>query len=180
MEHLDAQTAFDQLIFHFHKPIYRYCYHMLRHPEDAEDVTQEVFLKAYQSIDRLTQIRSHSAWLYKIAHNQCVNLIRKKRLFRFIPYCRDYGNQTQNDRLLIHFEDRLAIDRVLSTLNSLDRSIILLRVLEDKTYEEIGTIINAKPSYVRKRFERAKNKILQNFTFTEGVLENEQSNIPIF
>lgn len=181
MDHSNVQPTFDELLLQFHRPIYKYCYHMLRHEQDAEDATQDVFIKAFQSMERAEPILSTSAWLYKIAHNHCLNLLRRRKLISFIPFIFEKSKHpTQVDSTYAVIETRLAIDKMLSLLTPLDRSILLLRILEDKSFEEISEIITANSSFVRNRFERAKNKIKKNCTYMEGVLDNERTNIPIF
>lgn len=77
---------FEQIIDDYQAKIYKYCFHMLGNHFDAEDAVQEVFIKTYQNMTRnYTENGSFSAWLYKIAHNHCINVLRKKKLARFLP-----------------------------------------------------------------------------------------------
>lgn len=180
MQATSGHTAFDALIHQFHKPVYKYCYYMLRHRQDAEDAAQEVFLKAYRHMDRAENgIQSASAWLYRIAHNHCLNTIKRKQLLSFMPFRAEMDRRQTEDSPYSQLESHMAITDALSTLSSRDRSIMLLRILEDKTYEEIGSIINASPELARKRFERAKRKIIKNGILAKGDLENEQTNVSI-
>lgn len=176
---MNGNVSFDELILQFHKPIYKYCYHMLRHYQDSEDAAQEVFLKAFRHMENLESINSTSAWLYKIAHNHCLNFLKRKKLLSFISLIPGKQQYQLDHSPYIQLESFMAIENMLSILSSLDRSIMLLRILEDKTHEEISIIVNATPSFVRKRFERAKNKIKKNCTFVQGGVENEKSNISI-
>lgn len=179
METTSENVSFDEIILQFHRPIYKYCYHMLRHHQDSEDAAQEVFLKAFRHIDHLENIKSSSAWLYKIAHNHCLNILKRKKLLSFIPFILENKQDRIDDSPYAQLESLMAIENMLSLLSSLDRSIMLLRILEDKTYDDIGEIINATPAFARKRFERAKNKIIKNCALVKGGSENEQSNISI-
>lgn len=67
----DAQTGqlnrYEQIIDHFQNPLYRYCYHLLGHHQEAEDAVQDIFIKAYEKIRQYGQKGPFSAWLYKIA-----------------------------------------------------------------------------------------------------------------
>jgi len=180
LEASSGKTRFDELILQFHQPIYKYCYHMLRHRQDAEDAAQEVFLKAFRHMDHSEDfIQSTSAWLYKIAHNHCLNILKRKKLLSFIPFKPEKNQNHIDDSPYAQLESSMAIEDILSSLSSLDRSIMLLRILEDKTYEDIGVIISATPALVRKKFERAKHKIIKACTLEKGEPENEKTNISI-
>lgn len=176
MDH-SASRAEDvrELIVRFHKPVYRYCYHMLRHQQEAEDAVQDIFLKVIQQSAHLGDIRSPSAWIYRVAHNHCLNLAAKKRLQRLLPLrliglspgvAADSHRQT---------EETMAIEAMLSRLNPQERSIMILRIIEDKSHEDIGAIIGAKPAAVRKKFERAKKKLRQAYIEKEEDIHDQES-----
>ncbi|MCM3749503.1 sigma-70 family RNA polymerase sigma factor [Paenibacillus pasadenensis] len=152
------------LINELHKPIFTYCYHMLRHRQEAEDAAQEVFLKAVKHLNGTgPPLHSPRAWLYKLAHNHCLNLIRRKRLLRFIPFNRDELCQAElpAEETPVLSELSLQVEQMLSLLQPLDRSILLLRIVDERPFEEIAAIVRATPGSVRKRYERARRKIKQ-------------------
>ncbi|WP_057771447.1 RNA polymerase sigma factor [Cytobacillus dafuensis] len=149
------ENSFEDLIKQYHQQIYIYCYNILRNPHDAEDAAQEVFMKAYQS-NRVEEINNHSAWLYKIAYNHCLNKIRRKTLIEFIPF-------TEKNRLkreVYHDQQSdFELNYILSNLKPKERAIIVLRIIEDKDFAEIATILDTSIPTARKRFERVKSKI---------------------
>lgn len=152
------------LINELHKPIFTYCYHMLRHRQEAEDAAQEVFLKVVKHLNGTEPpLQSPRAWLYKLAHNHCLNLIRRKRLLRFIPFNRDERRQAEllAEETPMQLELSLQLEQMLSLLQPLDRSILILRIVDERPFEEIAVIVRATPGSVRKRYERAKRKIKQ-------------------
>jgi len=175
----NERIVLDDLIANYHRPIYKYCYHMLRHQQEAEDAAQEVFVKAIRFVQRGGQVQSTSPWLYRIAHLHCLNVIKRKKLLRFIPFLPDIKTDEamrhdMSDTDLTHTAQKL-----LDLLSTQDRSILLLRIVEQKSYEEIGAIIDAKPATVRKRFERAKRKIRSVIEAQKegGHAENEANSI---
>ena len=176
MEAAREDTPIHSLIDQFHQPIYKYCYHMLRHRQEAEDAVQDVFLKAIKYTNEMDTIQSSRAWLYRIAHNHCLNMMKRKRLLSFIPFQPESSHSSLQDSSYTQLESSMEIENLLSILRPLDRSILLLRIIEDKTYEEIGAIISATPESVRKRFERAKQKIKKNCT-PEGEIAHEANSI---
>ncbi|MFD2875049.1 RNA polymerase sigma factor [Paenibacillus rhizoplanae] len=71
--------AFVLIVDRFQRPIYLYCYYILRNQEEAEDATQETFIKALEHIEQFNYKASFSAWLYKIARNHCTDLLKKRK-----------------------------------------------------------------------------------------------------
>ncbi|WP_274363508.1 RNA polymerase sigma factor [Paenibacillus thermotolerans] len=160
------------LVTRYHSSVFKYCYHMLRHKEEAEDAVQEVFLKALKADPKDKRIRSDYAWLLTIAHNHCLNVIRRKRLYKFIPFRVEQPSQADGYEAV---EQHSSIHEILSHIPPLDRSILLLRIIEDKSYEEIGGIVQAAPATVRKRFERAKTKIRKKYIAEGGVSDESEA-----
>ncbi|BFH14952.1 sigma-70 family RNA polymerase sigma factor [Paenibacillus melissococcoides] len=72
------KEAFAEIIQRFEKPIYIYCYHILKSREEAEDALQEIFIKAYEQIHRYRPTVSFSAWVYKIAYHYSLNQAEAK------------------------------------------------------------------------------------------------------
>lgn len=177
MEATEAHPTIEELIHQYHHPIFKYCYHMLRHKQDAEDAAQEVFVKAMRHAQDPGDIQSLSAWLYRVAHNHCLNMVKRKQFLRFIPFTSERNQQRAEESPGDQMESTMAIEHLLSILSPLDRSILLLKVLEDRSHEEIGPIVNLSPAAVRKRFERAKVKIKKACQQGKGESEHEQANV---
>lgn len=76
---LGDKQAFTSLIRIFEKPMYIYCYHMLKSREEAEDALQEIFIRVYQQIHKYRPNMTFSAWLYKIAYHYSLNQLRSKK-----------------------------------------------------------------------------------------------------
>lgn len=177
MDAVEAQPTIEALIQQYHHPLFKYCFHMLRHRQDAEDAVQEVFVKAMRHANNPEDIQSQSAWLYRIAHNHCLNMVKRKQLLKYFPFMPERNEKRSTESPGDQIESSMAVEQLLSILSSLDRSILLLKVLEDRTHEEIGAITNLSPAAVRKRFERAKDKIRKACLSEEGESEHEQTNV---
>src|SRR3990172_623658 len=76
---------FSELLESHEKEIYRFLYRMTGNPEDASDLLQETFLRAFKAFPRLPEGANHRAWLYRIAHHQALNLFRSRRVRRTEP-----------------------------------------------------------------------------------------------
>ncbi|WP_103104327.1 RNA polymerase sigma factor [Brevibacillus reuszeri] len=123
------------------KPLFVYCYHMLGHRQEAEDAVQEVFLKAYEQIDSYRSVVSFSAWLYKIAYHHCLNLLKRARLGRIVTFWKTgiptfsrHEGEERIDREYLNNPLHLA----LLKLSASERNLIILRVVEDKGYDELS------------------------------------------
>ncbi|MGE5704879.1 MAG: RNA polymerase sigma factor [Clostridia bacterium] len=149
---------FELIIEALQQPIFTYCYHMLGQWQEAEDAVQEVLIKAYENIDKYTQSLSFSAWVYKIAYHHCLNALHRKRLYRFVPFLKWGMHDQSQDNTASSVDEEYISDplhKALSTLSTDDRNLILLRVLEEKGYEELSQMLNKKPAALRKQYERA-------------------------
>ncbi len=152
---------FDFIIDEMQKPIFTYCYHMLGHRQEAEDAVQEVFLKAYEHIDRYTRTVSFSSWLYKIAYNHCINLLKRRKLQQLLPFMRlGMPESASNEGETRVEQEQLSepLHLALSKLSAAERNILILRVVEEKNYDELALICNKNQAALRKQFERAVKK----------------------
>ena len=145
------EAKVEELLKEYHQKIYVYCYNILRSTPDAEDAAQEVFIKAYES-KKLMEINNSSAWLYKIAYNHCLNKLKRKKIIEFIPFT-EKGKVQKDD----HSDFELS--HILSELKPKERALIVLRIIEDKDFTEIASILDISTPTARKRFERIKSKI---------------------
>ncbi|HHY74251.1 MAG TPA: RNA polymerase sigma factor [Bacillus bacterium] len=153
---LGDKQKYTIIINRFQKQIYLYCYYLLGNKEDAEDAVQDIFIKGFENMDKFTNNTSYSAWLYKIAYNHCINLI--KRRSRFYNVLKQYKNQEFQMREPNHTE---IIHELLDQLNSEEKHILLLRAVEEYTFEEISIIMDIKAATIRKKYERIRKKLHQ-------------------
>ncbi|QFF99877.1 sigma-70 family RNA polymerase sigma factor [Psychrobacillus glaciei] len=150
------ETKVEELLKEYHQKIYVYCYNILRNAHDAEDAAQEVFIKAFQS-KKLMEISNSSAWLYRIAYNYCLNKIKRKKMIEFIPFAEKGRLQKETDSSGDYSDFELSY--ILAQLKPKERALIVLRIIEDKDFTEIASILEISIPNARKRFERIKAKI---------------------
>lgn len=150
------------------KFIFNYCYHMLGDYGDAEDCSQEVFLKAYRGLHTYQPDAPFEAWLYRIAYNQSIDVIRKRRVTKLLPFL--YKNERNNnhvDQAIDHKYYNPAVLHALAALSAEERSLLLLRCVGDKSYNEISLILNQNAAYLRKKFQRAATRFRKNYVSQE-------------
>lgn len=158
---------FSILIGRYEDKIKRYSRKFLSDFEDINDIVQDIFIKAYKNIQSFDTKRKFSPWLYRIAHNELINALKKKKknplpLFEldvFFPQSlheKDDLNQ-QIDRR----DTREIIDKCLDKLEPKYREPIILYYLEELSYREISDIMQIPVSTVGIRIKRAK-KIMKS------------------
>jgi RNA polymerase sigma-70 factor (ECF subfamily) len=152
------RNAFEPLIHMYQQKIFSFCYYMLGQKQEAEDAVQDVFLKAYKHIKYYRYDLSFSAWLYKIATNHCKTLLkRKQRWNKLLPLIHKADSEKSAEQ--VYGELTPDLSQWLMDLSPIEKQILLLRVLEEKSFNEIGVILDQNPATLRKRYERIKKKI---------------------
>ncbi len=144
----DAQ-AFGALYDRFQPEILRYLTHRTRDPEAAEDLTQQVFLKAWQAIPRFEQRGvPFKAWLYRMAHNQMVDHFRTHKPTTELGDF-DLPDEADQESALLTGEMNEALQRALARLSEDHRQVLTLRFLMEKSAREIGEVMGRKEVTVR-------------------------------
>ena len=149
--------AFEELILQHEKIVYNVALRMMNHSEDAKDISQEVFLKAYRNIGNFDERSQFSTWIYRISLNTCISFYRKEKN---VP---EIVSLTQEIDWTVEAHDPLnemlrQLYRMINQLGQLDKSIILL-YLEDKSYEEIAEITGLTVTNVATKLSRIKDKL---------------------
>lgn len=152
--------AYTEIIRHFQKKIYLYCYYLLGSKEEAEDASQDIFIKGLEKIHQFSYTVSFSAWLYKIAHHHCLDVLKKKNKgFQFwLGFQRAQIDKQVHEQAHC-YEDM--IHQLLEMLNTDERRILLLRSIEEYSFDEIALIMDLKPATVRKKYERLRKKLVK-------------------
>ena len=135
--------------------LYGFALKFLRNSEDAQDIVQDVFEKLWINRKKV-EVEKAKAWMFTTAHNAMVNYVTKKQRM-VLPGDDLIPEKAKTERSL--FESSQVVNRAVSILPPVQKSIILLRDLEGYTYEEIGDILELSPSQVKVYLFRARNKI---------------------
>lgn len=165
-------ASFEPLVRLYQQKLYTYCYYMLGNRQEAEDALQDIFIKAYRGLTAYRHEHTFLAWLYKIAANHCKNLLkRRKRWYSLLPRLRNDGTEKSAEQAFAEAEHGLEL---LRGLTATEKQILILRALEDMTFEEISRVLDASPSAVRKRFERLRAKVRRKKNEWDGALHGQQ------
>ena len=160
------KEAFGQLVMQYQKPIYRFIYQIIGNATEAQDIAQEVFIKAYQSLDTLKDQNSFRAWLMKIARNSCYNWIRQKQdnLFSLDSEMIEYNLMQfppAPDEMIIKEELYARVMSAIAELPEKDRTVIEMFYLEEKSYQEIQQELGISKSLLGWRLSNARAKLRQ-------------------
>ncbi|MBK8441888.1 MAG: sigma-70 family RNA polymerase sigma factor [Sphingobacteriales bacterium] len=149
--------------------LYNFAFHLTYDEDDAQDLVQETFLKAYRFANSYTQGSNAKAWLFKILKNAFINDYRKRSKRPMQVELEDissYHDSDENTNFIGYYDLREEIfqgmlgDEVMSALNSLPidfRTVVLLCDVEGFTYEEMAKIIDIPIGTIRSRLHRARN-----------------------
>ena len=166
------EDGFEELVRRYQRPITGYVFRMLGDYEFSLDVTQEVFIKVYNSLERYSSEYKFSTWLYRIAHNAAIDHMRRNSVN---PQSIETENADGTYQLQIESpnpspeqdrersEWRTEIDAVVKRLPAPYRELILLRHSRDLSYDEIAEITNLPLGTVKNRLFRAREMMRDIF-----------------
>ena len=163
-------NAFETLVSAYEKNVYNLALRMMGNAQDAEDMAQEAFLKAYNSLPSFRGDSKFSVWLYRIVSNVCLDQLRKKSKRPTVSLSMEDedGEETQLDlpdtaqspeEMLEKKLTREAVRRGLAQLPEDARQILLLREIQGLSYEEIGETLGLEPGTVKSRIFRARKRL---------------------
>jgi RNA polymerase sigma-70 factor (ECF subfamily) len=161
------RLAIEALIRRYQNYVYRLCFLVMRSEQDAEDMTQETFIRAFRALPRF-EIRegvSFEAWLYRIAVNACRSRMRRK-WYQVLPWPDPAPPlvsepEEQPDRLLLQVEQRDEILAVIDLLGDKHRLVVILRYYAGLSNEEIAQTLNIPSGTVRSRLHVARRRLKQ-------------------
>ena len=163
-------NAFETLVLEYEKNVYNIALRMTGNSEDASDMTQEAFIKAFNSLQSFRGDSKFSVWLYRIVSNVCLDFLRSRNRRPTVSLSveDDDGEDTQLDVADESQSPELLLDRKLTResvrrgLDSLPpdyRQILLLREIQGFSYEEISKALHLEVGTVKSRIFRARKKL---------------------
>ena len=171
------REKFRILVDQYQQMVFRTCMGFLHHKEDAEDLTQEVFIRAYQSLSRFKGDAAFSTWLYRIAVNASLNKVRKSSKNLILQHLdKLFGGEevkevplpasdTENpENILIQKEHVEWVRKALDSLPENQRTAIVLSKYDDLSQKEIASIMNTTEGAVESLLQRAKKNLREKLS----------------
>ena len=175
--------AFSLLVDKYKASVYALAYAKLGNFQDAQDITQEVFLKAYQKLRTLKRWDKFLSWLYAITSNMCKDFLRAKAKRLDGEYIADQ-NPAHLERLSLssHHENEVyqSLHETLAMLPEIHRQVLTLHYLGGMSCREIGQFLGASPDTIAKRLSRARSKLKKEMLTLMNTSFDEQKLNPAF
>ena len=149
--------AFAELIEHYGRSLYYFISRLLDSREITEDIYQDTWLTVIKKIHSLNETDSFTAWLYHIARNKIYHHLRKKKLIHELHENIVIENYEDNGEFFV--EDAAEIHKALEKLHPAHKEVLMLRFLEQMSYEQIAHVINCNMGTVKSRIYYAKNAL---------------------
>ncbi len=158
-------AAFETLVRHYRNDVFALSYHFVRNREDAWDLSQEVFIKAYRALSRFRGEAGFKTWLLRIAANHAKDFLKKKRL-EIVPFNDALNADAESvgadpGRRLEMTELGQAIDGAVAELPVKQRTAFILREFEDMSYQEMAEVMQCSMGTVMSRLHHARKKLQQ-------------------
>lgn len=160
--------AFEELLLLHQKKVYNLCLRMSANPDDALDLSQEAFLRAWRSLGQYQFEASFSTWLFRLTSNICIDFLRRKKRRQETSLTESYDDSDEGAELSVPYaqpgpeqqamtnETKIELARAMEQLSPEHREILQLRVIEDLQYEQIADILGVRVGTVKSRLARAR------------------------
>lgn len=158
-------NAITVLIDRHLKAVFNFTYRLVRKQEDADDITQETFLKMWRSLKKYRQGEHFKAWLFTIARNTAIDLMRKRKSLAFSVFENDEGENALtesltdtepiSDEIFAKAEEKERLENALTKLSPVYRETLLLYYGKNFTFDQIGKILSKSLNTIKSRHRRA-------------------------
>jgi RNA polymerase sigma-70 factor (ECF subfamily) len=160
-------SVFKDIVIAYQDSIYNLCVYMIGDPANAEDVTQEVFLKAYQKLKSFTPNATIYTWLYRIAVNTCIDYKRKTSFESIFKH--QYSEDIIENEIATPSESKeettdseqlgFALKRAINKLSEKLKAVVILYEMDGLSYEEIAEALDISIGTVKSRLSRARKEL---------------------
>ncbi|HSC96066.1 MAG TPA: sigma-70 family RNA polymerase sigma factor [Burkholderiales bacterium] len=160
------RNAFGTLVRRYQDRLYRFILRMVGSRDEALELTQDAFMKAWQALPEWRPEAAFRTWLFSIASNAATDSLRRRKAVEFVPLDEDYDvpGEAADPAGQLQAKQRLrALDAALSRLPDDQREIVLLREIEDMSYSEISAALAISEGTVKSRLARAREALVRHY-----------------
>lgn len=167
----DRKGHFFEELMKYHKKVFLICLGFSRNAPDAQDLAQEVYLKAYKNIDTLTEIARARFWLFRIARNTCLNFLKKHRLDQVSAFeiTQQVEDSPTPESDMIYREKLFELKKAIRMLSKKQRDVFVLKEYGDLSYQEIAETLGIELGTVMSRLNRARQAIKEKIEGEKNV-----------
>lgn len=167
------ETAFEQLVLLYQKRVYNLALRMVQNPDDAFDLSQEAFLKAWKNLPNLKADAAFSTWLFRLTSNECIDFLRRAKRQKTVSLTveSDDDGEVQLDmpdpapgpeESVVRAEDQALLQKAMDALPPDHRQILTLRIVDDLDYRQISEVLGIAEGTVKSRLARARENLRKN------------------
>jgi RNA polymerase sigma-70 factor (ECF subfamily) len=171
-------TAFEALFQRYERPIYGFIYRLMGNPDDANDLTQECFIRAYRALPQTSADLNVSAWLHRIAANACLDVLRRRQRIRWLPWeapkhepllhALGHGSSPDDpERTALRAETQREVQAILQRMSARNRLALVLREYEGLSCEDIGQVMGLSRSAVKSVLFRGREEFRKLYRAAE-------------
>jgi RNA polymerase sigma-70 factor (ECF subfamily) len=164
------RLAFAELVELYKDKLYNLSYRMTGNPQEAEDVAQEAFLKAYANLEKYDPKHKFSTWIYRIATNLCIDRMRKKKPDYSLDaevdgieggdmYSRLPSSELTPEEEVVRAEMQSEVQQAIANLPENYRAAVILKYMHDMSLQEIADILEVPVSTVKTRIHRGREAL---------------------
>lgn len=173
------QQAFAELVDRYKNGVFAICFRMVGNTQEAEDLSQEAFIRAYNHIDQYDHERKFSTWLFRIATNLSIDFLRRRKtsvsLDTVVPGTEGLSlntilpdNGELPDEQMVRRENEEMVQSEIKKLPEKYRSAVVLKYIEDLSLKEISDIMDIPVGTVKTRIHRGREMLRKNMTAGGG------------
>lgn len=169
------QAAFEAIFQRYERQIYSFTFRMMGDADDAYDLTQDCFIKAYRNLEKTNGDLNVSAWLHRIASNTCLDVLRRRKRIRWLPWDTEKHEGMlpshavdDPERTVVSTETRQDVQIILNRMTPRNRLALLLREFEGLSTEEIGEVMGLSRSAVKSVLFRAREEFRKLYVASHG------------
>ena len=159
-------AAFTTLVRRYQDRVYRFILRMVGSHDEAMELTQETFIKAWQALAGWQPEAQFRTWLFRIASNTATDILRRRKVVEFVALEEDYDAPSggADPEAQLHVKQRLhALEAAIRRLPSDQREVVLLREIEGMSYSEISATLSVSEGTVKSRLARAREALIAHY-----------------
>jgi len=179
-------AAFEALVLRYQTQVYSLAYRMVGNEADAQDLAQEAFVRAWRALDSFQFSSQFSTWLYRLTSNICIDFLRsqKKRKHISLTVLQDDEQQQWDmpdhrplpEEQMIVTQEREALAKAIAALDPEYRQVLILRIVNDCSYQQISEIMGIREGTVKSRLSRAREQLRKKLAQSGNFSGSSSSN----
>ena len=167
------ETDYKYIVTYYENKIYTTVVRLVRQHDIAQDLVQEIFIKVFYNLHKYKAVGSFNAWLYRIVVNQCYDYLRKQSKQSMLEEI-EFIEIQYPENMILQKEQLHQLDQLLHQLDKTEYFILLLRYVNELSYDEISEVLEIPLNEVRNKLHRSKRKLRQLATTKGGYFHEMQ------